>query len=100
MSLSSFGEAGSRQGFSVWQNPGYPGLALQIRLAWNSQRSACLCLPSTGIQGGHHHIQPEPELLTMKTSRGVLQPVSVAAADTATVRSFSVLCKCDFMGKT
>ena len=27
----------------------------QTRLASNSQRSACLWLPSTGIKGVHHH---------------------------------------------
>ena len=29
--------------------------ALQTRLAWNSQRFACLCLPWAGIKGMHHH---------------------------------------------
>jgi len=29
-------------------------LALKPRLALNSQRSACLCFPSTGIKGLHH----------------------------------------------
>lgn len=30
-------------------------LALQIRLASNSTRSACLCLPSAEIKGTCHH---------------------------------------------
>jgi hypothetical protein len=30
-------------------------LALQIRLASNSQRSTCLCLPSAGTKGVQHH---------------------------------------------
>ena len=30
-------------------------LAMQTRLASNSQRSACLCLPSTGIKGVRHY---------------------------------------------
>ncbi|XP_052581469.1 GDNF family receptor alpha-4 isoform X7 [Peromyscus californicus insignis] len=30
-------------------------LALETRLASNSQRSACLCLPSAGIKGVRHH---------------------------------------------
>ena len=29
-------------------------LALQTRMASNSQRSACLCLPDAGIKGVHH----------------------------------------------
>jgi hypothetical protein len=30
-------------------------LALQTRLASNSQNFACLCIPSTGIKGMYHH---------------------------------------------
>jgi hypothetical protein len=34
-------------------------MALQTRLASNSQRSTCLCLPSAGIKGFHHHCLAE-----------------------------------------
>ena len=30
-------------------------LSLYARLALNTQRSTCLCLPSTGIKGMNHH---------------------------------------------
>lgn len=32
------------------------GLTLKTRLASNSQNPTCLCLPSNGIKGAHHHI--------------------------------------------
>ena len=43
-----------RQGFSVALECVLE-LTLQTRLASNSQRSACLCLPSAGIKGMRHH---------------------------------------------
>ena len=44
----------SRQGFSVVLVPVLE-LPLYIRLASNSQRSTCLCLPSVRIKSLHHH---------------------------------------------
>ena len=36
---------------------------MQTRLAWNSQRSICLWLPSAGIKGMDHHIWSNGVLL-------------------------------------
>ena len=44
----------SRQGFSVVLVPVLE-LPLYTRLASNSQRSTCLCLPSVRIKSLHHH---------------------------------------------
>lgn len=38
-------------------------LAIHNRLASNSHISACLCLPSTGIKGVHHHCQAVTSVL-------------------------------------
>ena len=38
----------SKTEFLCVNSPGCPGLAVSIRIAWNSERSTCLCLQSTG----------------------------------------------------
>lgn len=47
-----FFKTGSR--YVVWTGL---ELAMQARLASNSQRSACLCLPSVRIKGTYHYVQ-------------------------------------------
>lgn len=35
-------------------SPGWPPMHCTDQ-AWNSQKSSCLCLPSAGLKGVHHH---------------------------------------------
>jgi hypothetical protein len=56
----------SRQGFSVWPWLSWNSLC---RPGWpRTQRSACLCLPSPGIKGVRHHLQPLLSLLLANSS--------------------------------
>ena len=62
----------SRQGLSV--SPWLFWSSLNTRLAWSSQRSAWLCLPSAGIKGTHHcHPARNVDLQTGKNQQNTKQ---------------------------
>jgi hypothetical protein len=68
-------------GFLCCKKPGCPRLALWTRLAWNAQRSKCLCLLSAGIRELHHLVRLNglPELLSPPARTHSGQPESSAA---------------------
>ena len=58
-------------------------VSVQPLLAWDSQRSACLCLLSAGVKNLHHHTRPY--------FSGLFHFVNMILTCTGTMLIFSVL---------
>ena len=65
-------------------SPGCTELTWYTRVTSNSQRDTCLCLPSAGIKGMHHHCLAISRLLNLAS---LIWPLIVKASGTSFVKS-------------